>query len=359
MGKSPLILAALAKVANPALSITRVTKLGQDLNHLFDSALLTDALGNNYVIKVPLTQQAAVDLDVETQVLRFFDHSVRGRLGFKLPSQMGETRDSRGKRVVLFEYVYGAPIEVARISPSSAIATGIGIALSQIHNLPADKVRAAGLPDFTPADVVKAQLAKLDAAAVTGLVPPALLERWQDALENVSLFQFTPRVIHGALSEGDVLELDSEVSGILNWFGVQVSDPAMDFKWIAGAGNYELLDAVRLGYVSNIDGVDASLTQRAILYSELSHAEWLLYGKRIGDAEIVQEATDELNALGELAAAGELPALTATAFGSLADAAFVAEEPVSHEHLIENTSFISEDATAPIELPKPADEELF
>ena len=58
MGKSPLILAALAKDAVPALDFVQVTPLSGDSVGFFDSALLTASTGAHYVMKMARGQQA-------------------------------------------------------------------------------------------------------------------------------------------------------------------------------------------------------------------------------------------------------------------------------------------------------------
>ena len=122
MGKSPLILAALAKAAVPSLTFTSVKKLSAGGTGLFDSALLTSTTGEHYVARTPQSRAGALELDVETQVLRTLGSSVRSQLPFKITSQLGETKDARGARVVLFEFLYGNPIDPARVAASRRFA---------------------------------------------------------------------------------------------------------------------------------------------------------------------------------------------------------------------------------------------
>jgi aminoglycoside phosphotransferase (APT) family kinase protein len=327
MGKSPLILAALAKAAVPSLTFTSVKKLSAGGTGLFDSALLTSTSGEHFVARTPQSRAGALELDVETQVLRTLGSSVRSKLPFKITSQLGETKDSRGARVVLFEFLYGNPIDPARVSPSSPLAGSIGAAIAAIHALDTESVRTAGLPEFSAAELVKKLVNELDEVAATGEIPSSLLSRWESALEDVSLFRYQPTVVHGELSADTVLELDGQVSAVLNWGALHLGDPAQDLTWLASTVYGELFDAVMLSYAKTSGSSDAGLKQRAALYNELAHARWLLLCLKKQDEQAIAEARAEIAYLAQDLEDGILPALTASAFVSAAAAgAFVTAE---------------------------------
>ena len=327
MGKSPLILAALAKAAVPSLTFTSVKKLSAGGTGLFDSALLTSTTGEHFVARTPQSRAGALELDVETQVLRTLGSSVRSQLPFKITSQLGETKDARGARVVLFEFLYGNPIDPARVASSSPLAGSIGSAIAAIHALDTEAIRAAGLPEFSAAELVKKLVNELDEVAATGEIPSALLSRWESALEDVSLFRYQPTVVHGELSADTVLELDGQVSALLNWGALHLGDPAQDLTWLASTVYGELFDAVMLSYAKTSGSSDAGLKQRAALYNELAHARWLLLCVKKQDEQAIAEARAEITYLAQDLEDGVLPALTASAFVSAAAAgAFVTAE---------------------------------
>ena len=327
MGKSPLILAALAKAAVPSLTFTSVKKLSAGGTGLFDSALLTSTTGEHFVARTPQSRAGALELDVETQVLRTLGSSVRSQLPFKITSQLGETKDARGARVVLFEFLYGNPIDPARVAASSPLAGSIGSAIAAIHALDTEAIRAAGLPEFSAAELVKKLVNELDDVAATGEIPSALLSRWESALEDVSLFRYQPTVVHGELSADTVLELDGQVSAVLNWGALHLGDPAQDLTWLASTVYGELFDAVMLSYAKTSGSSDAGLKQRAALYNELAHARWLLLCVKKQDEQAIAEARAEITYLAQDFEDGVLPALTASAFVSAAAAgAFVTAE---------------------------------
>ena len=318
MGKSPLILAALAKAAVPSLNFSQVKPLsGSQLGH-FDSALLTATSGDYFVIRIPSSNSGSLEMDVETQVLKLFSDSVRAKLPFKVTKILGETRDNNRKRAVVFEYLFGNLLDFDRLAPTSALASSLGKALGAIHALDTEAFRSAGFPEFTPAETAKRRFADLDTVSALGMVPPILLSRWEQALEDVALFRYQPTVVHGGLTADTVLEENQAVTGILNWGALHIGDPAEDLAWIAGAGVPDLLEAVRLAYFQTAESFDSTITQRAALYSEMGHALWLLHGKTTGDQTIVDEAMVELELLASEVENGTALELTAAGFKSTA-----------------------------------------
>ena len=394
MGKSPLILAALAKAAVSSLDIKSVRRLNGSQTGLFDSAVLCCTDGSEFVIRIPETTNGALELDIETAVLKSLNSETRSKLSFKVTRIAGETQDTNRNRVVVFDYLYGAPVDLGRLMSNSPTLASIGQCIAEIHSLDPEIVRGSGLPEFSAADVAKRRMNELDNVAMTGLVPRSLLERWQDALEDVSLFQYPPTVVHGEMAESNVLEIDQQVSAVLNWGGLHIGDPADDFTWIAGKRNFDLLDAARIAYSQGTKAFDATLTQRAVLYSELSHARWLLHGTQTNDQTIIDEASGELEVLAAELAEGILPSLGSVGISVLSntEASFVSDSFVA-ETLIESvdstgaihsidevvvvgavddlsldkvadgqnetsTEFV-DDRTREIELPEKTDNELF
>ncbi|MEN9749888.1 MAG: hypothetical protein RL149_966 [Actinomycetota bacterium] len=305
MGKSPLILAALATDAVSGLNVRNaVTITGESGGH-FDSALLTDINGEHYVVRIPTTPAAGTELELELQVLKNLS-SFRSRLGFDLPQAVGETREiGTGARVLVFKYVEGDKIDTRRLSPASALAQSIARSIAAIHALPIELIQNNGLTEFSPAENIRLRVAELDRAMQSGQVPTILLQRWEDALSDVSLFKYQPVVVHGSLGHDTILEAGGEVSGVLDWKKVHLGDPAVDFAWLADEHN-ELVDSILLNYQLQRNGADSNISRRATLYSELEWVRWLLHGYSLKDPSIVEEAISGLNELAEAAAEGNL-----------------------------------------------------
>lgn len=311
MAKSPLILAALAKAACPQLDFHEVKSLSANSNGAFDTALLTSTTGEHYVVRVANSQAAGAEQEVELRALKALVATDRMRLPFKITTLIGETKDDRGSRVLVYEFLYGTPTDVGSVAPGSALATSIARSIAAIHNLDTAIIENAHLASFEPAEIVRTRVAELDRMAATGKVPSVLLSRWEAALEDVSMFRFKPCVIHGGLSGDSVLSLEKEVAAILNWNSLRISDPAEDFAWIFGAGFHDLNDNIIDVYLQNHDGVDPSLKSRATLYAELEIGRWLLHGVTKNDQDVIDDAVSMLEVLAEDVASGAIARLTA------------------------------------------------
>ena len=312
MGQSPLILAALATDAVSGLKVKNAIGISGAAAGNFDSALITDVNGDSFIVRVPTTPTAGAELELEIQVLKSLS-AFSARLGFEIPQKVGETRDlSTGNRVLVFKYVHGNPIDTRRMNAAGAITQSIAKAISTIHSLPIELVQNNGLSEFSPAENIRLRVAELDRAMQSGQVPPILLQRWEEALSDVSLFKYQPVVVHGSLAVETVLEKGGEVSGILDWQKVQLGDPALDFGWLANESP-ELLESILLNYQLSRTSADGNIAKRAALYAELEWVRWLVHGYAVKDTAIVEEAILGLQELAGLASEGQLAPLTASA----------------------------------------------
>lgn len=389
MAKSPLILAALAKDAVRHLDFVQVKSLNAGADGAFDTALLTATTGEHYVVRIANTQSAGAEQEVELQALRALGSEGRAALPFKITTLLGETKDDKGARALIFDFVYGSPTDVGSIDGGSELARNIGLAIAAIHKLPLSVVENAHLPEFQPEDILRARTAELDRFASTGKVPSVLLSRWEAVLEDSTLFRFQPTVVHGSLNGDTVLENDGrEVAGVLAWSSLRISDPAEDLSWILGSENDPFADAVLAAYGANRPGVDASIRQRAVMYSEFERARWLMHGVNKGDQSIIDDAVEMLATLAGDVEAGVIGRLTAAPIAAMVAApvieevteTFVSMDSDGDFEVIEITEVFEEpvegswvdavapdtapidvvdDKTRPIELPEKSDNELF
>lgn len=357
MGQSPLILAALATDAVSGLKVKNAIGITGAAAGNFDSALITDVNGDSFIVRVPTTPTAGAELELEIQVLKSLS-VFTSRLGFEIPQKVGETRDiSSGNRVLVFKYVHGNPIDTRRMNAASAITQSIAKAISTIHSLPIELVQNNGLSEFSPAENIRLRVAELDRAMQSGQVPPILLQRWEEALSDVSLFKYQPVVVHGSLAVETVLEKGGEVSGILDWQKVQLGDPALDFGWLANESP-ELLESILLNYQLSRTAADGNIAKRAALYAELEWVRWLVHGYAVKDTAIVEEAIQGLQELAGLASEGQLPPLTASAVAAAATVgivetiSFIEQEPEPEFLAQAESEFVADayPATKPIDL---------
>lgn len=352
MASSPLILAALAKSILPSAKFKQARSIPSEGRGHFNSALLTDVDGIQYVVRESKNAKGNLELATETQSVRAVRHA--GPVRFNLPNLVAESTGPKGNTLQVLEFVYGSNVEVETLRSTDPVVSSIGLTIANIHSLNADAIRQAGMPDYSAVDVRESRLAELDRAASTGRIPAALLQRWEKALEDLDLFRFQPTVVHGNLVSNNLLELNDEISGVLGWSQLHIGDPAEDFASFAGSRDPELLDAVKFSYFEGREEADSNLSQRATLYSELAFAQYLVASISEGHMDEADWAVEELENISILVENGQARTLGKKSF---VESAVVYE---AYEEVVIEESFDGSDTkTRPIELPNRGDEQLF
>jgi macrolide phosphotransferase len=294
MARSHLTLAALATAAVPGLDVVETQSFGSGVHGDFDSALITGRDGRHWIARLPRNERAEAEQSADLVALRALSAGVRTRLHFAVSSFAGQT-PINGTRAVVYEFVYGSKLPLAELD--AAQATSIGRAVAAIHALPTSFIADAGLPVLTPVECLRSCITVMDRAAATGLVPTALLARWESATEESKLWQFQPTVINGSLGADSVLYAGSEVTGVLGWHELRVGDPARDLFWLLGAPGETVPEIGFDTYNEVRGGADRQVRQRAMLYAELELAKWLLHGTETRSTEIVEDAVQMLSGL--------------------------------------------------------------
>jgi len=356
MGNS-LILASIAADAAPGLRFRELKPLTSNQGGSMTSVMLTTDDGAHYVVRMGASDSAELELATEVAALKMLS---KLELPFKVSRLVGETRASGMRPASVFDFVYGNPINLARVNAGSTLAESLGSSIAAIHALNAQAVLEAGFPEFNPADTARARLNELDRLAATGKIAKTLLDRWSEALENVNMFRYTSTVVHSNLNADTILELDGSVSGILAWHGVKVGDPAEDFTFLAANGDQEVMDAVRFAYLAERQTSDANLAQRATLYSEMAMGRWLLHGITTGNQEIIDDGLSMLAGLVQDVETGAAMALIAGTFATNSAGSFIEAEAEPEPVVVQDKHLAFEDtATRQIELPERSEDELF
>ena len=291
--RSPLTLAALATSAIAGLDVTQASAIGGTGGDV-DSALLSTRDGRTLVIRAPRTAAAESEQSADLVAIRALSDGVRARLPFGVPRMLGQAPID-GTRAIVSEFVDGAPLSLAGITPG--IAASIGQAVAAIHALPTSVVADVGLPQLRAIDVMREAVTTLDRAAATGLVPAALLRRWEGAAEDSALWQFTPAVINGSMSASSFLVVGDSVTGLLGWARLQVGDPARDLFWMLGSSDPNVPETAFDAYHQARGIHDRQVGRRAVFAAELELARWLLHGTEQRSTEIVDDAVGMLHAL--------------------------------------------------------------
>lgn len=299
MARSHLTLAALATSAVADLQVrgSGAHTAGGEGN--YDAARLVTGDGRELIVRIPTSQQAETEQSADLIALRALTPGIRSRLPFDAPTVVGQLPVD-GTRAVVLDFVAGTHLDPTALSSDEVLADSLGAAIAAIHSLPTSFVAEAGLPLLTT-ELIRADAHRIVSRATeTRLLPTAVRERWQAAVEDNSLWQFQPTVIHGALAADRILVIRQDghglVNGVLDWGSLRVGDPALDLHWIAtlGATGEQTLST----YAASCSrGPDRFVTLRARLYAELEIARWLLHGRDSHDETIVEDAVAMLDGL--------------------------------------------------------------
>jgi len=291
MALSPIMLTAWAVAEIPTLEIDGYRDAStEDV----DRVLCRTTDDRVVAISSPLTAAAAELQDAEHRVGQLLGAGVRDRLPFAVPHTLAAgSHDSR--RIVVTEEVGGTPL--SSIKDPRPVFHSLAAAIAAIHNLPGSIVTRNIVPTATSLDSLRDAAGVIDRAHQTTKVPSALLDRWDAAIEDTGMWQFTPTITHGGITFEDVLTDSGRVTGIINWSNCRVADPADDLLNFFGRVSPEVAAEFMEEYAVHRPSNDRRLAHRARFASELEVARWLIHGTDTGNDSIVAEAEGMLNTL--------------------------------------------------------------
>jgi len=362
-----LILAALAADAAPGKTFRHFRKL--DLNPELDILQLWDAEDNSYQLLSPRTTAGVVELSQLVAGLKTISYA--HNLPFGINEIIGQTRSIEGNAVVVLSDIGGQAPELSRYA-AGPFSQSMGEALAAVHQIDPDLIRDAGLPEFDAQSILHRKVAEVDRVAATGKVPAGLLNRWEEALEDVGLFRFHPTVTHMQINQDSLLVAGGKLVGVTNWSQLSINDPAEDLKYLAGGALGSTFEDAILHYRAARENADENIVQRAILYSELELASWLAHCLQLGDSSMIADAQSMLTDLDEQLKSQTLRSLRAAGFiglGAAGAAGVTAQldrmpeaQPASEpEQVTEDES--EEEAVFEVtdieELGEPSSDELF
>jgi aminoglycoside phosphotransferase len=291
MALSPIMLTAWAVAEIPSLEID-----GYRDSSTTDFDRVTCRTSDDRIISIssPLTAPAADVQNSEHRVGQLLGAGVRERLPFGVPHTLAAGSHDK-RRIVVTEETSGTPL--SSLKDARVALPSLASAVAAIHSLPASIVTRNVIPTTTSLDSLRDAAGIIDRAHQTTEVPSALLDRWDAAIEDAGMWQFTPTITHGNLDFDAVLVDGVAVSGIINWAGARVSDPADDlWRVFARFGADEAAEFMSL-YSAERPTNDRRLAHRARFASELDVARWLIHGTDSNDDGIVADAVAMLNVL--------------------------------------------------------------
>ena len=295
--RSALALAAMAGVAVPGLDAAKLA-LPQEESPELHVVGVIDTKGRHWEVLEARDDATGAALEAEAEVLKRIGRVVDdGYLSFNVPRPAGSLR-RKDAHVQVRTHLEGHPIDVSALRPGPGLSAGLGKALGELHELSTDIVADSGMPVYDAAETRQRWESLLDEARTTGKVPDLLLDRWEAALSDASLWRFKPVLVHGDLAEENVLTSGGAVTAIRGLGLTHVGDPAEDLAWVYSSVPVDCLDSIEAAYeAARAEGTDKHLRERAELVSELSLVRWLLHGVRAENEGITADAVAMLDDL--------------------------------------------------------------
>lgn len=295
--KTPLELAALATAAVPGLKAARLCA-PQYVDEIQSVTGLVDTSGNKWTVTCPHDSVGGLDLDAQSGVLERLakTYDVK-RIPFDVPRLQGMTVTPQGDRVLVHQNLGGRAMQEADFNDTALLPASLGKALAALHNLPVKIYTGIELPAYTAVETKERLLALLDEAAAQVLIPANLWNRWEGALEDLSLWRFPTVPIHADLHTQSVIVDRGSVRALTGFASAYVGDPASDIAWILAQASDTFLERFTEAYSAERSFTDLHLLTRAQLLSELAIVKWLVHGIHAEDRSIVEEARSMLTDL--------------------------------------------------------------
>ena len=303
VSRSPAYLAALASTAVPGLDPVEVQAVLPRPGARFDVGFVVDSQQRHWTVRVPVAAADGARQDATVALLGLLAR----RLPFQVPAPRGFADVPEG-RAMVYPHLTGRPLNLTQLPHGPGLAAEIGRTVAALHNVDRQVFDEAGVPAYDADTCRSRHLTELDRAAATGHVPTGLLERWERALEDVTLWRFAPVPTHGRVDGRALLAVfDSEadassghIRAMTGWEHAQVGDPADDLAAVVGEASPAAVESVLESYANaRIERPDPHLMRRAILVSELHLLADLLAAATAGDGPLVRELSAALGRMDE------------------------------------------------------------
>lgn len=328
--KTPLELAALATAAVPGLSVAGLRE-PQFADEVLSVTGIIDSAGNKWTVTCPHSSVGGLDLDAQSGVLsRLAKAKDAKKIPFDVPRIHGTTLTPEGDRVIVHQDLGGHPMSDDDFDNPDLLPASLGKALAALHNLPPVIYTGINLPAYSVAECRERHLAMLDEVASQVLIPANLWNRWEAALEDLSLWRFPAAPIHGDIQGNSVIVEAGIVRAMTGFTSAHVGDPAQDIAWVLASASDAFLERFRAAYSQERTVADLQLFTRAQLLSELAIVRWLVHGLHAEDQSIISDARHMLSELST----------------DLGDAQIV-ERPHAHVAQTQDSQASASDTTAP------------
>lgn len=292
---SALELAALANAMVPGLQALGA----KDYVATGSGAIVTivDDHGKDWQVWSTSSQLSKDSAERLLQVLRLLDGYVGvNKLPFSVPVPTAVLRQKSGFLVLVYPHMGGEPGGEGYLNGGGALASTIGKALGQLHNLPSDAYfEASG--QLNTAEENRSQVAGL-VEQHSSVLPADLRTRWVGALKDSALWQFDSTPIHGTLSTNNLqVAQGGAVLGVRGFEAARVDDPALDLTWLMYGADDGFLRSFEAAYSRARIARDLHLLTRAQFYAEIETLRWYDQAVQADDSAWRKAGVDALREL--------------------------------------------------------------
>lgn len=297
---TPLALVAHATAVFPNFNVVGLS----ETSHNDEISLrqgVVDANGERWEIVAPLNEAEGAKLEAQTTLLRFLRRAYeKGFIPFNVPVPVAHSRVNETLPLFIYKEVSGQPVSYEDLYNYATLTHSLGNALAALHQLPAEIMERTGLPMYSAADCRELMRAQLTEAARAWSLPANLYRRWETALDDDSLFNFTPTPVHGNLDVDSFLAVRGAVTTMRDFSAAKLGDPAEDLANLLAGEDQDLIDDFLNAYLrARQQQADLHLVSRGYLCAEFNLLRWLLQGIRNHDSEVIADGKAMIQALAE------------------------------------------------------------
>lgn len=162
-----------------------------------------------------------------------------------------------------------------------SIGSQLGLFLRRLHSVPLEGVQSSGVEPFRESPQKIKALYRKRLVEVQEEVPDELRGQLETLLEKEVSEPKRLVLGHNDLRSDHIFLEDGNVTGIIDWGGIGISDPAFDFGRIYKSFGEPGLDAALESYGED----DDELRERSIYYGVISSISSVVRAKRAGDRD--------------------------------------------------------------------------
>ncbi len=265
----------------------------------FRVAYAEDNSGQSWVLRLPRRQDVLATASREHQILT----ALKAHLPVAIPDwqiyseQLIAYPLLKGQPACLVD-ASGLPVWAFDLqNPPSTYLQSVAESLAALHQLSPEILAATGAPVLNGEQAREKLNHEIQQTRELLNVPEQIWQRWQNWLNHDVLWQQTSTIIHGDLHPGhQLLDSDSQLTGLIDWTEAAVGDPALDFAAHYGLFGEDALDKL-LKHYQQVGGTVSEHLKTQI------QARWLaspinlaVYAKRTGQNDYLAIAQTLLDA---------------------------------------------------------------